>query len=170
MKVNLFTTSDILYESMMVNLTTVYGSLLDYNFMSVRIPKDADSIGLFEFKFRVGSSDILPGYQNSATNKITSLIQFEFSKSFASDLGTGKVSGEEVACLAISGITLSSTGKLTCKIYPSYTTITYPRIQISGHDRILATTDVVIRIAGLKTLSAGVQDYIKMGVSLTYFD
>mgnify|MGYP006995536541 CR=1 FL=1 len=42
--------------------------------MSVRIPKHADTIGLFEFKFRVGSSDILPGYQNSATNKITSLI------------------------------------------------------------------------------------------------
>lgn len=59
---------------MMVNLTTVYGSLLDYNYMFVRIPKDADSVGLFEFKFKVGSSDILSGYQNSATNKITSLI------------------------------------------------------------------------------------------------
>ena len=62
MKVNLFTTSNILYQSMMVNLTTVYGNLLDYDYMSARIPKDADSYGLFEFKFRVGTSDVLPGY------------------------------------------------------------------------------------------------------------
>lgn len=76
MKVNLFTSTDILVESMMVNLTTVYGNLLNYVYMSVRIPKDANSIGLFEFKFRVGSTDILPGYENSATNKITSKIEF----------------------------------------------------------------------------------------------
>jgi hypothetical protein len=57
--------------------------------------------------------------------------------------------------LAISGITLSTTGKLTCKIYPSYSTITYPYIAVSGYDRILAYTDVVIRIAGLKTLAVG---------------
>lgn len=47
MKVNLFTSSDILVESMYVNLTTVYGNLLNYTFMYVKIPKDADSIGLF---------------------------------------------------------------------------------------------------------------------------
>ncbi len=72
--------------------------------------------------------------------------------------------------MAISGLTLSTTGKLTCKIYPSYSTITYPIVAVSGYDRVLAYTDVVIRIAGLKTLAAGVQDYIKMGVSLTYWD
>lgn len=47
MKVNLFTSSDVLVESMKVNLTTVYGNLLNYVYMSVRIPKDADQIGLF---------------------------------------------------------------------------------------------------------------------------
>ena len=47
MKVNLFTSSDVLVESMKVNLTTVYGNLLNYVHMSVRIPKDADQIGLF---------------------------------------------------------------------------------------------------------------------------
>lgn len=155
---------------MYVNVTTVYGSLLDYNFIFVRIPKDANSIGLYEFKFRVGTTDILPGYTNSATNKITSKIEIGFSKSFASDLGTSKYTGDEVACLAISGIALASTGKLTCKIYPSYTTVDYPRIEVMGYDRILASTDVVIRIAGLKTLAVGVEDYIKIGVSLTYYD
>lgn len=59
---------------MMVNLTTVYGDLLDYAFMSVRIPKDANTYGLFEFKFKVGNADILPGYTNSASNRITSKI------------------------------------------------------------------------------------------------
>lgn len=93
MKVNLFTSSDVLLESMYVNITTVYGNLLDYTYMAVRIPLDAGSIGLFEFKFRVGTADILPGYVNSATNKITSKIEISFSKSFASDLGTGKYSG-----------------------------------------------------------------------------
>lgn len=74
MKVNLFTSSDVLMESMKVNITTVYGDLLNYLYMVVKIPKDADSIGLFEFQFKVGSADILPGYENSATNKITSKI------------------------------------------------------------------------------------------------
>jgi hypothetical protein len=32
---------------MKVNLTTVYGDLLNYAYMSVRIPKDSNSIGLF---------------------------------------------------------------------------------------------------------------------------
>jgi hypothetical protein len=47
MKVNLFSSSNLLVESMYVNLTTVYGELLNYTYMSVRIPKDADSLGLF---------------------------------------------------------------------------------------------------------------------------
>lgn len=79
---------------MMVNLTTVYGDLLNYTYMSARIPKDANQIGLFEFQFKVGAADILPGYQNSVNNRITSKIEFIFSKSFASDLGTGKSSGD----------------------------------------------------------------------------
>lgn len=74
MKVNLFTSTNVLVESMMVNLTTVYGDLLNYTYMSARIPKDANAIGLFEFKFKVGAADILPGYQNSANNRITSKI------------------------------------------------------------------------------------------------
>ena len=81
-----------------------------------------------------------------------------------------KTAGEEVGCLAISGLTLSSTGKLTCKIYPSVSTITYPIIVVTGFDRVYSGTDVVFRIAGLKTLSAGVEDYIKIGVSLMYYD
>ena len=67
-------------------------------------------------------------------------------------------------------MSLSSNGRLTCKIYPSVSTITYPIIIVTGYDRIRRTTDVVIRILGLKTLSAGVEDYIKIGVSLIYFD
>jgi hypothetical protein len=59
---------------MKVNLTTVYGDLLEYAYMQVKIPKDSNSIGLFEFKFKVGTADILPGYPNSATNRITSKI------------------------------------------------------------------------------------------------
>lgn len=47
MKVNLFTSADVLVESMMVNLTTVYGDLLSYAHMAVRIPQDANSVGLF---------------------------------------------------------------------------------------------------------------------------
>lgn len=74
MKVNLFTSANVLVESMMVNLTTVYGDLLAYNSILITIPKDADQLGLFEFKFKVGATDILPGYENSVSNKITSKI------------------------------------------------------------------------------------------------
>ena len=169
MKVNLFTSAHVLVESMMVNLTTVYGDLLEYPQMQISIPMDAEAMGLFEFKFRVGNADILPSYENSETNQITSAIEFEFSKSFEPDLGTGKTAGEEVACLAISGLALSTTGKLTCRIYPSVSTITYPVIMVTGFDRVYSGTDIVIRIVDLKSLKAGVEDYIKMGVSLTYY-
>ena len=170
MKVDLYSSTNLLMESMMVNLTTVYGELLEYPQIYVLIPQDADSHGLFEFKFRVGTEDILPAYENNANNRITSAIEFEFSKSFEFDLGTGKFAGEEVACLPISGLTVLSTGKLTCKLYPSVSTITYPYIVVTGYDRIANGTDVVIRVADLKTLPVGVEDYIKIGVSLTYYD
>lgn len=65
---------------------------------------------------------------------------------------------------------MKSLGKLTCKIYPSVSTITYPHIIVTGYDRISNNTDVVIRISGLQTLPETVQDYIKIGVSLTYYD
>lgn len=170
MKVDLYTSTDILMESMMVNLTTVYGDLLEYPQIHIEIPKDADSIGLFEFKFRVGDIDILPSHQNSANSKVTSAIELQFSKSFEFDIGTDKMFGDEVACLGISGMSFSTTGKLTCRIFPSVSTTTYPKIIVTGFDRILKQTDVIFRIAGLKTLPEGVQDYIKIGVSLTYYD
>lgn len=113
---------------------------------------------------------MLPSYENSANFRITSHIELEFSKSFANDLGTGKGPGDELACLAISGLTLASTGKLTCKIYPSFSTITYPKIVVTGYDRVRANTDVVIQVASLKSLPLTINDYIKMGVALTYFD
>ena len=125
---------------------------------------------MFEFKFKVGDDDILPAYENSETNRITSTIEIEFSKSFEDDLGTGKTSGEEVACLGILGIELSTTGKLTCKIYPALFSYTYTVIHVTGYDRILSGTDVMIRIAGLKSLKANVEDFIKIGVSLAYYN
>lgn len=76
MKVDLYSSTNLLMESMMVNLTTVYGELLEYPQIYVIIPMDADAIGLFEFKFRVGEEDILPGYENNADNRITSAIEF----------------------------------------------------------------------------------------------
>jgi hypothetical protein len=60
-------------------------------------------------------------------------------------------------------------GKLTCRIYPSVSTITHPTIIITGYDRINANTVVRIQLANLKTLPAGVTDYCKLGVSYTYF-
>jgi hypothetical protein len=60
-------------------------------------------------------------------------------------------------------------GKLTCKIYPSTSSITYPTVIITGYDRIYASSVVRFRLANLKTLAAGITDYIKLGASLTYF-
>ena len=124
----------------------------------------------FQFKCTVGDEDILPRYPNSATNKITSTIEIEFANSFPADLGTGKLAGEEVACLPIAGITLSSTDRITCRLYPSVSPTTYPLITVTGYDRISAATDVIIQIAGLQTLPDSVNDFIKIGVALTYFD
>jgi hypothetical protein len=61
-------------------------------------------------------------------------------------------------------------GKLTCRIYPSVSTITYPTIIITGYDRIYANTVVRIQLANLKTLPAGITDYCRLGVSYTYFN
>ena len=75
MKVGLYANSGALVEQMMVNLTTVYGELLEYPQIYINIPMDANSIGLFEFKFRVGSTDVLPSFENTASNRITSAIE-----------------------------------------------------------------------------------------------
>jgi hypothetical protein len=72
--------------------------------------------------------------------------------------------------LAISGLTFNTMSKITCRIYPSTSTITYPTIVVTGYDRISAASIVRIRFANLKTLSNGVTDYCTLGVSLTYFD
>lgn len=113
---------------------------------------------------------MLPSYENSASNRITSSIEIEFSNSFEADLGTGKSAGEEIACLPVSGLEFSLLGKLTCKLYPSVSTITYPVVIATGFDRVAAGTEIIIRLAGLKTLPEGVEDFIKVGVTLTYFN
>ena len=41
---------------------------------------------------------------------------------------------------------------------------------VTGFDRVYSGTDIVIWIVDLKTLKAGVEDYIKIGVSLTYYN
>jgi hypothetical protein len=67
---------------MMVNLTTVYGELLNQNDIDIKIPLDAEYDGLFEFNFVVGDTDIEPSYESTANTPITSGIEFIFSKSF----------------------------------------------------------------------------------------
>lgn len=93
MKVDLYTNTDRLIESQYINLTTVYGKLLSWNDIAIKIPQDADTVGVFEFTFKVGSSDVEPAYESSATNRITSAIEVIFSNSFSFDLGTGKKPG-----------------------------------------------------------------------------
>lgn len=61
-------------------------------------------------------------------------------------------------------------GKLTCKIYPSYSTITNPTIIITGYDKILSGLTVSFKVAGLKSLPVLISDYIKIGVSYMYYD
>jgi hypothetical protein len=144
----------------MVNLTTVYGTYLSVPNINIIIPLDAGSIGLFDFSFLVGSSNIPPAYPNSQSNSITSQIVFIFSNSFAADLGTGYQTGDAVGCVPISGLTFNTIGRLTCTISLSTSPSTYPTITLTGYDLILNATTVRIRIAGLKTLPVGVQDYI----------
>jgi hypothetical protein len=47
MKVNMFTSTNLLVESMLVNLTTVYGDLLSVPQITFTIPLDASTYGLF---------------------------------------------------------------------------------------------------------------------------
>lgn len=60
-------------------------------------------------------------------------------------------------------------GSITCRIYPSVSTVTYPTIIVTGYDRITAGTTVRIRFANLKSLPANITDYMTLGVSLTYY-
>ena len=170
MRVNLWTTANLLAESQLVNLTTVYGYYLSVPLIKFVIPLDASQKGLFDLTFTVGTADILPSYINSADYTITSGIEITFSNSFAADLGTGLAAGSEIACLNITGLTFNIMGKITCRIYPSVSTITYPTIIVTGYDRIYANTVVRIRFADLKTLAAGFSDYCKLGVSYSYYD
>lgn len=58
MKVDLYTDTNKLIESQYINLTTVYGKLLDWNQIQITIPQDAETLGVFEFTFKVGLADI----------------------------------------------------------------------------------------------------------------
>ena len=124
---------------------------------------------MFDLSFKVGVSDILPSYENSLDNSVTSAIEISFSNSFAADLGTGLAAGSEIACLNITGLTFNTMERIKCRIYPSVSTVTYPTIIVTGYDRIYASTTVRIQFADLKTLNTGVTDFIKLGVSLTYY-
>ena len=79
MGVNLWGTSNELVESQNINITTVYGYYLSVPAITFDIPKDADQKGLFELTFLVGTSDILPAYDSSASNSITSAIEISFA-------------------------------------------------------------------------------------------
>jgi hypothetical protein len=120
--------------------------------------------------FLVGSVDILPSYDNSADNSITSAIEITFANTFDASLGTNLPAGSEIACLAVSGLTFNTMGRITCRLYPSTSTITYPTIIVTGYDRVSAASTIRIRFANLKTLPNGVTDYCTLGVSLTYYD
>lgn len=169
MKVNLWSTTNTLVETQRVNITTVYGYYLSVPDIQCKIPADGDAKGLFDLTFLVGQSDILPAYENSASNAVTSSIELSFANTFPADLGTGKKAGEELACLAISGLTFNTMGRIKCTLYPSVSTITYPTIIITGYDRVYAATTIRIQIADLQTLPTGITDYCKLGVSLTYY-
>jgi hypothetical protein len=47
MKVDLYTDTNKLIESQYINLTTVYGKLLDWNQIQITIPQDAETLGVF---------------------------------------------------------------------------------------------------------------------------
>ena len=74
MGVHLWGNSNELVEKQKINITTVYGYYLSVPNITFDIPKDADKKGMFELTFLVGTSDILPSYDNSASNSITSAI------------------------------------------------------------------------------------------------
>jgi hypothetical protein len=84
-------------------------------------------------------------------------------------LGTGLAAGSKIACINVTGLTFSTMGSITCQIYPSVSTVTYPTIIVTGYDSISAGTTVRIRFANLKSLPVGITDDITLGVSLTYF-
>jgi len=62
MKVDLYTSTNLLIESQYINLTTVYGKLLSWSDIQITIPQDASTTGIFEFTFKVGASDVEPAY------------------------------------------------------------------------------------------------------------
>ena len=74
MGVHLWGNSNELVEKQNINITTVYGYYLSVPDITFDIPKDADQKGMFELTFLVGVSDILPSYDSSASNSITSAI------------------------------------------------------------------------------------------------
>ena len=41
---------------------------------------------------------------------------------------------------------------------------------MTGYDRVKSGKIITVRFAGLKSFEAGITDYVKIGVSLTYFN
>ena len=108
MHVNLWSATDHLVESQAVNVTTVFAHKLAVPNISFTMPLDGGTKGMFELEFLVGTADILPAHASTVSNSITSAIELIFPNTFDASLGTGLAEGEEVARLAISGLSFST--------------------------------------------------------------
>lgn len=53
---------DLLVEKNTINISNVLGDNLDNAYLQIIAPLDAKINGMFEFKFRIGSSSIPAGY------------------------------------------------------------------------------------------------------------
>lgn len=71
---------------------------------------------------------------------------------FTADLGTGLSTGDEIPCLANSGITTYAQGKLTCIITLGIDSENLPTINVFGYDKIAAGTAYRVFFPLIKTL------------------
>jgi len=72
-------------------MSRVLGYELDINYLLVDSPKDDSSVGIYSFKFRIGTYSVPAGYIQSATTIIWSRIRVTFDNylGFENDLGSG---------------------------------------------------------------------------------
>lgn len=167
MTVEMYASSGTLLEKQTVNISSVMGSKLDITQMSLTHTLSEKVLGIYDLTFKIGSTQVPPGYNSSTA--MSSEIQFIFENvnGFANDLGTGLKTDDELGCLFKSGLTVG-TDRLKCFLYVGTSVTDKPKIRVINYGIIQPNTQIKISFSKIKTLPAGVINTISVAVVIYY--
>jgi hypothetical protein len=169
MTVEMYSASGGLLEKQTVNISAVLGSKLDIAQMTLKNSVEALKPGIVDVGFKIGTTQVPPGYNGTATMSSEIQLIFENVKGFANDLGTGLKTGDELGCVFKTGLTLGN-DRLKCFLYVGTSVTDKPKVRIINYALIQPSTSITISVSNIVMLAAGSSNIntISVGIVIYY--